>query len=312
MNDNHPSRPQAVSGFGSVHGVPRLPVRFTDTFESYLVDTGKLRLHAVIGGDGPPLLLLGGWPQCWYAWRYLMLPLSRSFTVIAVDPRGVNVSDKPAGDYDGDTLAQDMFDLMDALGHEQFAMVGHDIGVWTGYVMVADHPERVVRAALGEAIIPGVSPSVPLLVEDRHVSDRMWHFNFNRALDVNELLVEGREDIYFGYQFATKAGPTGVRAYAREFYIEVLRRVPGALKASFDYYRALDLSLAQYHRRTARKIDVPILAFSGALSCGDWVEKEMRSVANDVQSVIIAECGHFPAEEKPEELLAALQHFLAQ
>lgn len=60
----------SVAGYGSVHDVPRLPEGFTDTFESYLVDTGRLRLHAVIGGTGTPLLLLGGWPQCWYAWRY--------------------------------------------------------------------------------------------------------------------------------------------------------------------------------------------------------------------------------------------------
>ncbi|HHT8903888.1 alpha/beta hydrolase [Burkholderia cenocepacia] len=299
-----------VTGFGSVCGTPYLPAAFAGTFTSYLVDTGKLRLHAVIGGKGPPLLLLGGWPQCWYAWRELMLPLAEKFTVIAADPRGVNVSDKPAGGYDGDTLAQDMFDLMSALGHEKFAMVGHDIGMWTGYAMAVDHPRRITRVALGEAIVPGVSPSIPLLVENRQISDIMWHFNFNRAHDINERLVEGREEIYFGYQFDTKSGPVGVPSYAREFYIEILRRVPGALKASFEYYRALDQSIQQYHRRASKKIAVPMLAFSGDLSCGDWVEKEMRSVANDVQSIIIADCGHFPAEEKPEELLNALLQFL--
>ena len=201
-----------------------------------------------------------------------------------------------------------MFALMDALGHQRFAMVGYDIGMWIGFVMAADRPERITRVALGEAIIPGLSPSPPLLSDDRQMSDFLWHFNFNRALDVNERLVEGREDIYFGYQFATKAGsPEGVPAYARDFYIETLRRVPGALKASFDYYRALDVSIPQYRQRGEARIRVPLLTFAGALACGGMVEQEMHTVADDVRSFIIEGSGHYPAEERPEALLDALR-----
>ena len=301
-----------ATGFGSVDGVPRLPEGFRDVFRSLRVRAGTLGLHAVVGGEGPPLLLLGGWPQNWFAWRYLMLPLSERFTVIAADPRGVGLSDKPADGYDAETLSGDMFALMDALGHQRFAMVGYDIGMWVGFVMAADRPDRITRIALGEAIIPGLSPSPPLLSDDRQTSDFLWHFNFNRALEVNERLVEGREDIYFGYQFATKAGsPDGVPAYAREFYIETLRRVPGTLKASFDYYRALDASIPQYRKRGEARICVPVLTFAGALACGGMVEQEMRTVADDVRSVIIEGSGHYPAEEKPEALLDALRAFLS-
>jgi pimeloyl-ACP methyl ester carboxylesterase len=301
-----------AGGFGSVHDVPQLPAGFTAFFESWLIDANGLRLHAVIGGNGPPLLLLAGWPQNWFAWRHLMMPLAERFTVVAVDPRGVGLSDKPTAGYDSDTLASDMFALMSALGHDRFAMVGHDIGMWTGYGMAADQPDRIARIALGEAIIPGLSPSPPLLSDDRWLSDFLWHFNFNRALDINERLVEGREEIYFGHQFATKAGtPEAVAADARAFYIEQLKRDPEALRASFDYYRAIDQSIPQNRGRMARKLTLPILSFAGALACGDSVEKELRSVATDVQSVIIAGSGHYPAEEKPAELLAALQQFLA-
>ena len=76
-------------GPGSVCQAPNLPPRFADTFTSRYVDTGELRLNAVIGGDGPPLLLVHGWPQTWYAWRMLMPGLARDFQVIAVDQRGV-------------------------------------------------------------------------------------------------------------------------------------------------------------------------------------------------------------------------------
>ncbi|NTZ64090.1 alpha/beta fold hydrolase [Agrobacterium tumefaciens] len=305
------TKTRPLDGFGSVTGVPKLPEGFRDVFSSHRVDANGLGLHAVIGGKGPALLLLGGWPQNWFAWRYVMLPLSQYFTVIAVDPRGVGLSEKPSEGYDADTLSADMFALMDALGHEKFSMVGHDVGLWIGYVMAADRPDRIERIALGEAIVPGLSPSPPLLSDDRWVSDFLWHFNFNRALGVNERLVEGREDLYFGYQFDTKSGSAEkYPTYGKEFYIETLRRVPGALKASFDYYRAIDQSIPQYRRRKKTMIEIPVLAFSGALACGPMVENELRTVASKVDSVIIPDCGHYPAEEQPEALLKALTNFL--
>jgi pimeloyl-ACP methyl ester carboxylesterase len=144
---------RSPEGPGSVSGAPNLPARFTDTFTSRYIDTGEPRQHAVIGGDGPPLLLVHGWPQTWYAWRLMMPALARDFTVIAVDQRGVGMSDRPADGYDADTLAGDMVGLMDALGHEKFAVVGHDTGFIISYALAADHPDRIERVALAE--IPG-------------------------------------------------------------------------------------------------------------------------------------------------------------
>ena len=72
-------------GPGSVSGAPNLPAGFTDTFTSRYVDAGDLRLHTVVGGDGPPLLLVHGWPETWYAWRLAMPTLARDYTVVAVD-----------------------------------------------------------------------------------------------------------------------------------------------------------------------------------------------------------------------------------
>ncbi|MCJ2185820.1 alpha/beta fold hydrolase [Novosphingobium beihaiensis] len=300
-----------LSGYGSVTDVPRLPEGFADTFKSYSIDTGAVRLHAVIGGSGEPLLLHSGWPQNWYAWRYLMLPLSQHFTVIAVDPRGWGLSSKPADGYDADTLAGDMFALMDTLGHERFVMAGHDIGVQVGYAMAAARPERIRRLALGEGTIVGASPSPELVPDNRMMSDFLWHFNFNRAYDINERLVEGREDLFFNYQFETKAGtPDGVPKYARDFYIEMLRRIPGTLKASFDYYRAIDDTIPQIRRHKEKMVEIPVFTFAGGRACGPLVENEMRTLASNVESLIIPESGHFPAEEQPEALLAGLLGFL--
>src|SRR5262252_1147514 len=102
------TRPPTPAGHGSVYGAPNLPAGFTDTFSSRFVDIGELRLHAGIGGDGPPLLLVHGWPQTWFAWRMLMPTLARDLQVIAVDQRGMGLSDKPEDGYDTGTLARDL------------------------------------------------------------------------------------------------------------------------------------------------------------------------------------------------------------
>jgi alpha-beta hydrolase superfamily lysophospholipase len=102
-------------GPGSVSGAPNLPDGFTTTFTSRYIDTGELRQHVVTGGQGPPLLLVHGWPQTWYAWRLVMPALAQHYSVIAADQRGTGLSGKPAGGYDTATLASDLAALMDAL-----------------------------------------------------------------------------------------------------------------------------------------------------------------------------------------------------
>jgi pimeloyl-ACP methyl ester carboxylesterase len=308
---NAPFGGERISGFGSVHDAPELPAGFTDMFESYRIKVQDIRLHVVIGGEGPPLLLLAGWPECWYAWHALMPALARNFTLIVPDPRGSGLSDNPERGYDGDTMAGDMFALMDGLGHTRFAMVGHDIGEWTAFAMASLKPERIVRLAIGEAMVPGVSPSPPLVSDDRQISDFLWHKNFNRAREVNERLVSGREEIYFGHQFASKAAsPDAVPAHAQQFYIQLMRD-PANLRSSFEYYRDLDLTIPQNKAHVARgKWPMPVLTFAGAWACGDLIAQEIATMADDLTSVVVPECGHFVPEEKPAALLAALEPFL--
>src|SRR6516162_3961074 len=152
----------APEGPGSASGAPHLPAGFWDTFASQYIQTGDLRQHIVTGGNGPPLLLVHGWPQFWYAWRLVMPALARDFQVIAVDQRGMGLSGKPPGGYDTGTLAGDLVALMDALGHQRFAVVGHDTGMWIAYALAADHPDRLDHLAVAEAPLPCVAPSPPL------------------------------------------------------------------------------------------------------------------------------------------------------
>jgi len=296
-------------GPGSAAGAPYLPAGFRDTFKSRYVEANGIRMHAVIGGKGPPLLLVHGWPQTWYQWRLIMPRLARDFTVIAVDQRGIGMSDKPKSGYDAGTEATDMVALMEALGHRRFAVIGFDTGMPIAYALASDYPERLDRVVVGEAVISGVTPSPALLVPGP-VNKRLWHIAFNR-LDgsVNEALVRGREKVYFGAEYAGSAGtplPDKVVAY----YVQRFASSPDALRGSFGSYRAIDTSIEQNARRKTRRLSLPVLAVGGGKGLGESTANTMRLVADNVQSVIIPNSGHWVAEEAPDELLAALIPFL--
>jgi pimeloyl-ACP methyl ester carboxylesterase len=298
-------------GPGSVSGAPQLPDGFADTFTSRYVDTVALRLHAVIGGDGPPLLLVHGWPQTWYAWRMLMPTLARDFQVIAVDQRGIGLSDKPQDGYDTGTLAGDLVALMEALGHQRFALYGTDTGMPIAYALAADHPERLERLVVSEAPLPGISPSPPLLLPPP-LNARLWHLAFNQLpAEVNEALVRGREAVFFGAEFDASAGTNKLPTDAVSYYIDRLAADPDALRGSFEIYRAFPAITAQNEQRKTRRLPMPVLAIGGEQSSGAMVGELMQLVADDVQTLVIPGCGHWVAEQAPEELLAALTEFLA-
>ncbi|MFJ7996495.1 alpha/beta fold hydrolase [Streptomyces sp. NPDC096310] len=231
------------------------------------------------------------------------------FQIVAVDPRGVGLSGKPRGGYDTGTLARDMVALMDALGHQRFALVGHDVGMWTGYALAADHPGRLDRLVVAEAAIPGLSPAPPLF-GGHEADERLWHFAFNRLTDINEQLVSGREQLYFGSQFATKSAKP-LPGHAVQHYVDMLAGDPEALRCGFEFYRALDTTVAQNQERRTRRLSLPVLAIGGAENLGASVGETMEAAADDVESLSLPGSGHYPAEETPEAMLSALTAFLA-
>jgi pimeloyl-ACP methyl ester carboxylesterase len=305
-----PVPPPTPEGPGSVSGAPNLPAGFTDTFTSRYVDTGGLRQHVVIGGEGRPLLLVHGWPQNWYAWRLVMPALARDFEVIATDQRGIGLSDKPRdAKYDPGTIADDLVALMDALGHERFAVVGTDTGLPISYALAADHPDRVERVALAEVPgPPGAVPQPPLFLPEP-LNNRLWHIPVNRLGNLNEQLAAGREDLYFGYEFAIQAA-TKLPDEVVEYYVGLLTN-PDSLRGTFAFYREWDTMMAQNEQRSKRPLAMPVLGIGGETSHADEVGKAFESLASDVQTAVIPGAGHWFAEEAPEETLAALAPFLA-
>jgi pimeloyl-ACP methyl ester carboxylesterase len=298
-------------GPGSVSGAPNLPEGFAETFTSRYVEIGDLRLHAVSGGEGPPLLLVHGWPQTWYAWRMVMPALAEDYEVIAVDQRGIGLSDKPRDGYDTATLAGDLVALMDALGHGRFALYGTDTGMPIAYALAADHPQRVERLVVSEAPLPGISPSPPLFLPPQ-LNPRLWHLAFNQLPgEVNEALVRGREEIFFGAEFDASAGTKKLPDEVVSYYIDTLAADPEALRGSFELYREFPTMIAQNEQRKSRPLTMPVLAIGGAESGGEGVGKTMELVADDVQGVVLSGASHWVAEQAPDELVAALTKFLA-
>jgi pimeloyl-ACP methyl ester carboxylesterase len=301
----------AAEGPGSVSDAPNLPQGFTDMFTSRYIDAGDLRQHVVIGGDGPPLLLVHGWPQNWYAWRLVMPALARDFEVIAPDQRGIGLTEKPRdAKYDPGTLANDLVALMDALGHQRFAVIGTDTGLPISYALAADHPDHVERVGLAEVPgPPGAVPSPPFFPPPS-LNNKLWHIAVNRLDEVNEQLVSGREDIYFGYEFDIQAGENKLPDDLVGYYVGLLSN-PESLHGSFAFYREWQTMMEQNEQRKERPLTMPVLAISGEASWGEAIGDGIKAVAKDVQTAVIPGAGHWFAEQAPEETVAALTAFLA-
>jgi pimeloyl-ACP methyl ester carboxylesterase len=219
------------------------------------------------------------------------------------------LTDKPRDGYDPGTLANDLVALMDALGHQRFAVVGTDTGLPISYALASDHPDRVARVALAEVPgPPGAVPQGPLFLPDQ-LNNKLWHIAVNRLDTVNEQLAKGREDVYFGYEFNIQAGKK-LPDDAVRYYVGLLTN-PDSLRGTFAFYREWDTMMAQNGKRKDRPLTMPVLGIGGEASHGADVGNALKSLANDVQSAVIPGAGHWFAEEAPEETMAALTPFLA-
>jgi pimeloyl-ACP methyl ester carboxylesterase len=241
-----------------------------------------------------------------------MPALARDYTVIAPDQRGIGLSEKTQGGYDSGTLADDLAALMTKLGHQRFAVVGHDTGYIIGYALAADHRDRVDRLAVAE--IPG-PPGVgddPSLFVPEPVNDKLWHIPFNRVND--DLIVDmvhSNADGFYGYEFAIQAGGATLPDYAINYYIKLYNRNKDVLRASFGLYRAWDAHVAQNKERAMTPLTIPVLAIGGENSWGALAGEGLKPAANDVETVVIPGVGHWVAEKAPKRILKTLDSFLA-
>ena len=285
-------------------GVTTLPmphVEGVDVAHRFATVDG-VRLHYAEAGEGEPLVLLHGWPQHWWAWRELIGPLSEHHRVIAPDIRGFGWSEAPRDDYRFSRIADDLFGLLDALGIERTRLVGHDWGLGAGYVACLARPERIERfVALGGPHIWATEGAPPRLFL------RPWHIYVN-ASPLGELATArlGVPAICLRtWRHRGAFTPEEI-----EIYTSPLRR-PGSARATRLRYRTFVVRELSRFARDRPRLRTKTLHVNGAQdpltigTPGSW-----RRYADDMRYETLDDCGHFLAEEQPQELLDRITGFL--
>lgn len=286
------------------------PVQALNGFNHHFATVEGTRIHYVQGGEsgGDVVVLLAGFPESWYAWRKVIPYLAPHFRIIALDLPGQGDSDRPLEGYDTQALASKVHGLLGQLNVKRYFMAAHDVGAWVAYPYAMLYGDEVIRLALFDAGIPGITlPDALPIAPER--AWRTWHFAFHAIPDLPELLIAGRESEYLDWFLRRKTAHPGT--FTDDDVAEYLRifTKDGGLRAGLAYYRSAALSASQ-NRDLASKglLRVPVLAVgSDQGSIGDMATP-LRVFAADVRGVIVANCGHFVPEEQPkvaaEELVA--------
>ena len=272
-----------------------------------------VKIHAAIGGHGPPILLLHGYPETHLCWRKVAPGLVKAgHSVVAPDLRGYGDSGKPEttpdhAPYSKRETAQDMIDVMHKLGHDKFVVVGHDRGGRVAHRMALDHPKNITKI-----MVLDIAPTATMYAAtDRAFAQAYYHWFFLiQPYDLPEHMI-GADPEYF-----VKRG-FGGPAFDAETVSEYVRvaKLPGTVHAWCEDYRAaasIDLQHDAESDEAGHKIEAPFMVLWGARGLigtrfkpiENWREKARNVAGHAIES------GHFIPEEMPEETLAALLAFL--
>ena len=273
--------------------------------EHHKADLGDVTLHYLLAGSGEPLVLLHGWPQSSHEWLRLIPYLADRYQLIIPDLRGLGDSSKPQSGYDKTTIATDIYRLVhDQLGHQQIRLVGHDWGGGVAYAIASEYRQWVSQLAILEMVMPGIA-----LPGAEELLGSFWHMAFHGVRDLPEALIQGRERTYISWFFNNFAyNPAAISAADVDEY-ERCASQPGALRAGFEYYRAIPEDALAFAQFAQQKLTIPVLALGGAACMGDAVKLCMEQVADSVVGGVMAECGHWIPEEQPEQLAKQLNAF---
>lgn len=279
-------------------------------FQLTTIDLGDVQIRLRYGGDGPPLLLLHGHPQTHMMWHHLASLLAKDFTVVMPDLRGYGESSKPKSAKDHSTyskrvMANDQVELMKKLGFEKFAVAGHDRGARCAYRLALDFPETVTKLAVLDIIPTGEA----LRRTDMEFGLAVWHWFFlAQPFDLPEKMIgENPDNFYF------QGSRDLFHPEALEDYLRAIQN-PETIHAMCEDYRAgvsIDFSLDEADRGN-KKIACPVLALwseQGELPKLYDVLEIWRDWAEEVRGCGI-DCGHYLAEEAPEETYRELIEFL--
>ena len=280
------------------------------------IRTSGAEIHCEVGGHGPPLLLLHGYPQTHAMWHKIAPALAREFTIVCADLRGYGDSSKPEtapdhAPYSKRAMGQDMVEVMRELGHARFRLAGHDRGARVAHRLSVDHPEAVERVAVLD-----ISPTRTMYAHtDQAFATAYYHWFFLiQPFDLPERLIGADPQFYLHNKIGRWSGgrsnfdPRALAEYERCY------SDPATIHATCEDYRAaasIDLEHDQADIEAQRKVACPLLALWGDQGVinrmfdplSDW-----RAVATDVRSRALPS-GHFLAEEAPEETLQEFRAF---
>ncbi|MFA6086724.1 alpha/beta fold hydrolase [Mucilaginibacter sp.] len=276
-----------------------------------IIDAGT-RIHYVEVGTGDQVIvLLHGFPQTWWEWRFIIPGLTKAgYKVIVPDYRGAGHSWRPASGYDKSTMAADIHQLLTQhLDIKQpIIMAGHDIGLMVAYAYAQQFRNHISHLVVIDAPLPGTQA-----FDSIRSHPRVWHFAFHTVPDLPELLISGRERQYlqsfFGYRIFNTAAIS-------EQDIDVFTSAysaPGAIRAGLEVYRAFDQDVLDNKAFLAQngKLTIPVLAVGGEISTSGGLMKDMMlEVAERVTAVSIPRTAHWVVEENPESFLQSFLSFL--
>jgi haloacetate dehalogenase len=282
------------------------------------VQASGAAIHCVVGGNGPPLLMLHGYPQTHAMWHKVAGRLAATFTVVCADLRGYGDSSKPSGDarHDGyakRTMAQDMVEAMQALGFDRFRLAGHDRGGRVAHRLAVDHADAVERVAVLD-----ISPTRKMFGRTDATFARLYYhwFFLAQPFDHPERMIGADPRYYLRHKLKSWSAdtphfdPLALAEYERCF------ADPATIHASCEDYRAaatIDLEHDDADVRDGRRVQCPLLVLWGERGvvhrCFDPL-RDWAEVAVDVRGRALP-CAHYLAEEAPEETYSELAMFFA-
>jgi pimeloyl-ACP methyl ester carboxylesterase len=269
--------------------------------EHEFVDAGGLRTHVALAGEGPPVLLLHGWPQHWYLWRDVIPLVAPHARVIAPDFRGFGWSGVPAGGYDKPQLARDIVTLLDELGLDTVTIAGHDWGGYAGFLLALEHPERV-----GSLVAANVLP--PWGPRDRRRTLDGWRFAYQPVLATPKL--GGHAGRAFARRGLKDAGlsPAEVDAFVSRLHGE--RGV--ATEKLYRTFLFRELPAIVGGRYSASDLGVPTKLVFGQrdpiITTG--AVEDVTGQSDRIELELVPDAGHFVGDEKPELIADRLMRFV--
>jgi pimeloyl-ACP methyl ester carboxylesterase/heme-degrading monooxygenase HmoA len=285
-------------------------------FTTRTAQLNGVALHVAEAGEGDPVLMLHGYPQSGEAWRFVAPELAKNHRVIIPDLRGMGLSEAAADGYDLSNLAEDMHQLVLSLNLHTIKIAAHDWGAAVGAVYAMRYRNEVTHLAFIESALAGAG------------FETLWNFSrpngvfafipfllmgeSDAELDTTAALLCGREAIFLRHLWATfTADKTAAPFENWSPYIEAMAR-PGISVSSSSYYRTAYRSAEQVRVLLEKKLEIPVLAIAGKEGIGANHEALVRAFScNLVDNILLKGAGHFVAEERPVELAAALESFLA-